>query len=263
MKMIRHLSFEDWVEEKKVINNNLAVPLYRKFCSEYGLKLHFGDEIKNFNPDKHAPIVLDETPLHGEAMALFNFVNRYYHPYEKGLVSFVYTDWGGDFDYEILPLEKVASEMELKDVDIKRLKYESATFSTIAVFSTSVLLALIAISITKIQILSILIFVGSLVLLPIAVLSIYKRREKTEQHKFDRKLLELQKKLKKIYLKYEHSVVINTKTQPFNPNEFSTLVKYDSQKIEDATQKLMKNHSMTRHQAMVGLEQDLSEIESR
>lgn len=51
--------------------------------------------------------------------------------------------------------------------------------------------------------------------------------------------------------------------QPFNPNEFPTLVKYDSQKIEDAIQKLMKGHSMTRQQALVNLEQDLSEIESR
>ena len=52
-----------------------------------------------------------------------------------------------------------------------------------------------------------------------------------------------------------------TKPQPFNPNEFLTLVKYDSQKIEDSIQKLMKDHSMTRQQALVNLEQDLSEIE--
>ncbi len=49
--------------------------------------------------------------------------------------------------------------------------------------------------------------------------------------------------------------------QPFNPNEFPTLVKYDSQKIEDAIQSLMKKHSMTRQQALVNLEQDLSEME--
>jgi len=53
------------------------------------------------------------------------------------------------------------------------------------------------------------------------------------------------------------------KPQPFNPIEFPTLVKYDSQQIEDAIQKLMIQHSMTRQQAMVNLEQDLSEIESR
>lgn len=52
------------------------------------------------------------------------------------------------------------------------------------------------------------------------------------------------------------------KPQPFDPNDFPTLVKYDSQIIENAIQKLMKDHSMTRQQAMVNLEQDLSEIDS-
>lgn len=51
------------------------------------------------------------------------------------------------------------------------------------------------------------------------------------------------------------------KPQPFNPKEFPTLVKYDSQIIENAIQKLMKDHSITRQQAMVNLEQDLSEAE--
>lgn len=51
------------------------------------------------------------------------------------------------------------------------------------------------------------------------------------------------------------------KPQPFNRIEFPTLVKYDSQKIEDAIQALMKNHGMTRQQCLVNLEQDLSEME--
>ena len=53
------------------------------------------------------------------------------------------------------------------------------------------------------------------------------------------------------------------KPQPYDPNEFPTLVKYQSQQIEDAVQKLMKEHSMTRQQAMVNLEQDMSEIEAQ
>jgi len=51
--------------------------------------------------------------------------------------------------------------------------------------------------------------------------------------------------------------------QPFNPNEFPTLVKYQSQIIEDAIQKLMKKHSMTRQQCLVNLEQDLRETEAQ
>lgn len=49
--------------------------------------------------------------------------------------------------------------------------------------------------------------------------------------------------------------------QPFDPNEFPTLVKYDSQQIENAIQKLMKERGMTRHQSLVNLEMDLSQYE--
>lgn len=54
---------------------------------------------------------------------------------------------------------------------------------------------------------------------------------------------------------------MNPKISTFNPIDFPTLVKYDSQQIEDAIQKLMKTHGMSRHQCLVNLEQDLSKIE--
>ena len=53
------------------------------------------------------------------------------------------------------------------------------------------------------------------------------------------------------------------KPQPFDPNEFPTLVQYDSQMIENKIQSLMKTQQITRQQAMVNLEQDLSELEYR
>jgi hypothetical protein len=55
----------------------------------------------------------------------------------------------------------------------------------------------------------------------------------------------------------------NNIPQLFNPQEFPTLVRYDSQKIEGAIQSLIKKHSTTRQEALLNLEQDLSEIESR
>lgn len=48
-----------------------------------------------------------------------------------------------------------------------------------------------------------------------------------------------------------------------DPNEFPTLMKYDSKLIENKIQSLMKTQQMTRQQALVALEQDLWEIESR
>lgn len=57
-------------------------------------------------------------------------------------------------------------------------------------------------------------------------------------------------------------MVINN-PEPFDPIEFPTLLKFDSQKIEEAVQKLMKQHQMTRQQALVNLEQDFREIEAK
>jgi len=53
----------------------------------------------------------------------------------------------------------------------------------------------------------------------------------------------------------------NHKPHPFDPNEFPTLVKYDSRIIENKIQSLMKTQGMTRQQCLVNLEQDLSELE--
>lgn len=53
-----------------------------------------------------------------------------------------------------------------------------------------------------------------------------------------------------------------TASPSYNPINFPTLVKYDQEKIEEAVQKLMTKYSMTRHQAMVNLEQDLREMEN-
>ena len=138
--------------------------------------------------------------------------------------------------------------------------------------SSSLLVLLITIQITNsgsmASLLLVLILIINFSLLVLMPQTIYKIRKKCEQQKFDKKLLELQRELKDISVKYEQSEILEKPVklnlpQPFNPNEFPTLVKYDSQKIEDAIQKLMKDRSMTRQQCLVNLEQDLSEIESR
>jgi len=54
---------------------------------------------------------------------------------------------------------------------------------------------------------------------------------------------------------------MDNKFQSIDPIEFPTLLKYDSHKIEEAIQKLMKQHHMTRQQCLVNLEMDLSEAE--
>ena len=96
---MKYLDFDFWKKEHKDINNNLVVPSYRAFCKTYGIKFHFADEsAKDLDPNKRSAIWLEEMPLHGKALSLFNFVNKPYHPFREGLVSFVYTSWD-DFDY--------------------------------------------------------------------------------------------------------------------------------------------------------------------
>lgn len=53
-----------------------------------------------------------------------------------------------------------------------------------------------------------------------------------------------------------------SKTIPaYNPNDFPTLAQYPREQIEEAVQKLMKEHGMTRQQCLVNLEMDLHEQE--
>lgn len=264
---MKNNDFESWVKEHKDINNNLAVPAYRSFCKAYEINFHFGDEIVDFDRNKHPPILLDEMPLHGEALSLFNFKNKPYHVFKNHLISFVYTDWS-DFDYEKLTLDEISNQLEKRDADIKMLKYKNKFFSTLASWSTSLLLTIIVSRISNSNILAIITFVVSLTLISLIPQYLYERNKSIVVKNFNKKLFDLQANLKKISIKYEDlslpiKATVNKKPQPFNPTEFPTLVKYDSQKVEDSVQKLMKDRSMTRQQALVNLEQDLSEIESR
>ena len=267
---MKNHDFESLEKEYKDINNNLAVPLYRSFCKAYGISFHFGDEIKNFDKDKHPPILIDEASLHGDALSLFNFINKPYHSFKNKIVSFVYTSWS-DFDYEQLSLEEVANEMENKDIILKELQYKSRFYENITSILSFILAIIISIQIYGTNYAALLIpfiIIVSIVLPVMIPQLIYNKRKKIEQSKFEKKLSELQIKLEDISVKYEQSEILEKPVklnlpQPFNPIEFPTLVKYDSQIIEDSIQKLMKDRSMTRQQCLVNLEQDLSEIEAQ
>ena len=48
----------------------------------------------------------------------------------------------------------------------------------------------------------------------------------------------------------------NQNTAPYNQLEFPTLSQYPREQIEEAVQNLMKQHNMTRQQALVKLEME-------
>jgi ABC-type multidrug transport system fused ATPase/permease subunit len=202
---MKNHDFEARVKEHKDINNNLAVPLYRKFCKEYELNFHFADEKSIVDHDKLMSILHDEHSLHDEALSLFNFVNKSYHPFKNGLVSFVYTT-PLDFDYDNLGLDEIAQEMENKDAAIKKLENQSLIYTYIAVISTLILTIVVSINITDSKTFSILtlpLMIIGFALVMFIPNAIYSRRKKVEQQKFDKKLSELKQELEHISIRYE------------------------------------------------------------
>lgn len=199
---MKNQDFESWIKEKKDINNNLFVPLYRSFCKAYGLNFHFGDEESDIDHDKLMAIRLDEMPLHGKALSLFNFVNKPYHPFGDGLVSFTYTSWN-DFDYKKLDLEEIAQEIESKDIAINKLKNESKFYAVIVLIPSLLLTGMFITKFTDLNILVILALIINIVLLMIIPNAIYSRGKKVKQQKFDNKLSELKQELQDISIRDE------------------------------------------------------------
>ena len=199
---MKFLNFQSWLEENKDINNNLAVPSYRSFCKAYGISFHFGDEIKDFDSNKRSAILLDEMPLHGKALSLFNFVNKPYHTFREGLVSFSYTSWI-DFSYETFDLDEIADMLERKNETIKKLKNESLIYGAMVLVLSVMVTGIVAVKIVDLDIFVTIVFIATVSLLAAMPNAIYSRKKKSEQRKFDKKLSELKQKLKNISDKHE------------------------------------------------------------
>lgn len=202
IKQIKNLSddFEIYTEEYKEINNNLAVPLYRKFCKEYGLNFHFADEIKKNGGKIDNNRIFYEMKLHDEALNLFNYLNTHYYPFRGRLVSFYY-ETSVDFHYENLTLSEVAVEMENKDIMLKKLEKESTLYLytiSILFFIISIIIGSILSSITRSDLLFYFFLILGL-LAPTALFSnIYEIKRKSEYKKFEKRLSELKGKLNNI-----------------------------------------------------------------
>lgn len=187
--------FRAWAKDKKDINNNLAVFLYRKFCKEYGIKFHFGDEKYSLDKNIIFEIRLKETPLHGQALSLFNFINQPYHAHKGNLVSFIYTSWD-NFDYEKINTEEIAKTLSKKESEIAKL--ESLFISC---YITTLIVTFV---------LAVLIFSSLFFVLPVIFVVgaspwlVYILGEKIKLWRFNRKLNKLKYQLKNISDKYEN-----------------------------------------------------------
>ncbi|MBC8555927.1 MAG: hypothetical protein H8D23_40460 [Candidatus Brocadiales bacterium] len=103
----KHSNFyKETEEEYNCLNNELAVPAFRKFCKENGLLFHFWDELSK---DKFDPEVGDkELDLLQEALELFNRLKPELNYFKGKIVRFQYTSWD-EFDYDIWEMDDFLS----------------------------------------------------------------------------------------------------------------------------------------------------------
>jgi|TARA_B100001971_G_C17923349_1_gene398949 hypothetical protein len=102
-------NIEQYEEERKILNNELVCPAYRKFCRDNGLNFHFWDELpkEDFNPE----ISQKELKLHEEAMNLFNRLKPEYDFFNGKVVHFHFTTTSGDFDFDTWEIEDFLKEI--------------------------------------------------------------------------------------------------------------------------------------------------------
>ena len=90
------------------LNRELVVPAYRSFCAELDLPFHFWDELPHSEFDEK--IGSGEFGLHNEAMNLFNALKPEFVFFKGDVVSYQFTDWGGDFQYDRTPVDQFLAE---------------------------------------------------------------------------------------------------------------------------------------------------------
>lgn len=197
---MKNNDYETWIEDKKDISNNLAVPLYRQFCKEYGLNFHFSDEEYPVDDEKILSIRHEELPLLGKSLALFNFINKPYHKLNGNIVIFTYTSWD-DFDFEKFSLEETTNNLEEKDILISKLEHKSIVYQITAILSTVVFVSLIIVNTTSPKISGLLgLFSAFIVATLVTAIAenVYSLKRKVGWRRFNEKLAELKQGLEDV-----------------------------------------------------------------
>lgn len=126
-------SLEQIQEEQKILNNELVVPAYRKFCRDNRLNFHFQDELHKeaFSPE----IAHKEFELHEEAMNLFNRLKPEFNFFNGKVVHFHFTTTSGDFDYQTWEIEDFLKDISedlhyFRPSEKLRAHYAKNRFST-------------------------------------------------------------------------------------------------------------------------------------
>lgn len=201
---MKNIDYETWIEEKKNISNNLAVPLYRQFCKKYGLNFHFADEKYAIDNDKLLSIREEELRLLGKSLALFNFVNKPYHKLVDSIVSFTYTSWDS-FNFEKFYLEEITNNLEEKDILIDRLESKIVVYQVVAILSTALLVDLIIVNVTSPKISGFLGLFSAILITSLLVViaeNLYSLKRKIEWRRFNDRIAKLKQELENITNRY-------------------------------------------------------------
>jgi len=176
--------------QKKTINNSIVVPEYRNFCKNNDLPFRFWDELpkESFNSE----LARKERELHKEAMDIFNSTKKPYSYFDKNLIKWRFTDWGGDFEYESEAVEEFIAK---KEEELKILGKKHFAMAVIGTLSFS-LLILILLTHYRISLyIAFPVFIASLFLENYIGYFIKRRKEKYNMN-IDTRLNKLREKIK-------------------------------------------------------------------
>jgi len=102
------------------LNNEVAVPAYRKFCKENNLNFHFWDELseEEYNFD----IRYKELELHKEAMNCFNILKPRFILHENKIYEYYFDEWRWKISFNSWEVEEFLKQSDEFSIKISYLK---------------------------------------------------------------------------------------------------------------------------------------------
>ncbi|HPN32643.1 MAG TPA: hypothetical protein PKY81_16950, partial [bacterium] len=154
------------MDKDRNINNELAVPAFRKFCRDNNLNFHFQDELPKSS--QVPEISIKEFPLIQRALELFNFLHPRYYYYKGDIISFDFSGLFQDMVAEKYTLDSFISKMDqtTKSVEIleKTLNRQKNNMNKVMMYAVAVtiIIALIisafSLFLIEVKILGVIIF---------------------------------------------------------------------------------------------------------
>lgn len=102
------------------LNNEVAVPAYRKFCKENNLNFHFWDELSN--EEKNSDLRYEELELHKEAMYCFNNLKPRFILHRNKIYEYCFDEWSRNISFNSWEVEEFLKQSDEFSIKISNLK---------------------------------------------------------------------------------------------------------------------------------------------